>query len=96
MNFIRRRDKEFRSHSQSHYSMSTKTRDFLQKICYKKTASVDMTQYGFINESKVKPVNLLLRPLRQQLEKICGSFLIIRYLIPFRYHQSADTNLRLQ
>ncbi|CAH0599597.1 unnamed protein product [Chrysodeixis includens] len=52
--------------------MSAKTKNFIQKICYKKTASFDMTQYGFINDSKVHPVNLLLRPLRAQLERICG------------------------
>lgn len=52
--------------------MSTKTKDFIQKICYKKTASVDMTRYGFIYDSKLHPVNLLLKPLRAQLEKICG------------------------
>lgn len=61
-----------KSRNQSHNAMSSKTKDFLQKICYKKTASIDMTQYGFINDSKVNPVNLLMKPLRKQLEKICG------------------------
>lgn len=53
-------------------SMSAKTKNFIQKICYKKTASIDMTRYGFINDSKLHPVNLLLRPLKAQLERICG------------------------
>ncbi|KAJ0169905.1 hypothetical protein K1T71_014511 [Dendrolimus kikuchii] len=39
--------------------LSCHTRDFIQKICYKKTASVDMTQHGFICDSKTQPVKLL-------------------------------------
>lgn len=67
-----RKDPVKMSRNQSHNVMSSKTKDFLQKICYKKTASIDMTQYGFINDSKVNPVNLLMKPLREQLDKICG------------------------
>ncbi|XP_050559779.1 uncharacterized protein LOC118279043 isoform X1 [Spodoptera frugiperda] len=51
--------------------MSAKTKDFIQKICYKQTASIDMTQYGFINDSKMDPINLMMKPLKAQLEKIC-------------------------
>lgn len=54
--------------------MSSETKDFIQKFCYKKTASIDMTQHGFINDSKINPVNYMIKPLRAQLEKICGEF----------------------
>lgn len=53
--------------------MSSKTKEFLQKMCYKRAATVDMTQYGFINDSKIQPVKLLLKPLREKLVTICGS-----------------------
>ncbi|XP_022834269.1 uncharacterized protein LOC111362008 [Spodoptera litura] len=56
---------------QRNSAMSSKTKDFIQKICYKQTASIDMTQYGFINDSKMNPINLMMKPLRAQLEKIC-------------------------
>ncbi|KAF9417955.1 hypothetical protein HW555_005100 [Spodoptera exigua] len=52
-------------------AMSAKTKDFIQRICYKQTATIDMTHYGFINDSKMNPINLILKPLRAQLEKIC-------------------------
>ncbi|XP_028156397.1 uncharacterized protein LOC114349980 [Ostrinia furnacalis] len=53
-------------------SMSSKTKNFIQKICYKKSASIDMTRYGFIRDSKVRPINLMMRPLKEQLERIWG------------------------
>ncbi|XP_073963708.1 uncharacterized protein isoform X2 [Choristoneura fumiferana] len=52
-------------------SMSIKTKDFIQKICYQGTASVDMTQYGFIADSKIRPISLMLRPLTEKLKTIC-------------------------
>ncbi|XP_026314413.1 uncharacterized protein LOC113226106 [Hyposmocoma kahamanoa] len=52
--------------------MSLKTTEFLQKLCYKRAATVDMTQYGFISDSKVQTVNLLMKPLREKLVMICG------------------------
>lgn len=54
--------------------MSEKTKDFLQKICYKRAASVDMTKFGFVQDRRIYQVNMLLKPLREQLEKICGKF----------------------
>lgn len=62
------------TNSESNNGMSSKTKEFLQKLCYKRAASVDMTQYGFINDSKVQAVNLLMKPLREKLVTICGSF----------------------
>lgn len=60
-------------HSAKNNSMTKDTKGFIQKICYRKTASIDMTQYGFINDSKANPVtNYVLKPLRENLEKICG------------------------
>ncbi|XP_053612662.1 uncharacterized protein LOC128676534 [Plodia interpunctella] len=50
--------------------MTPKTKDFIQKICYKKTASIDMTQYGFITESRMGPINVYVKPLRDQIQKI--------------------------
>ncbi|KAI8427024.1 hypothetical protein MSG28_014665 [Choristoneura fumiferana] len=55
-------------------SMSIKTKDFIQKICYQGTASVDMTQYGFIADSKIRPISLMLRPLTEKLKTICGRY----------------------
>lgn len=68
-------EKEIKNSESNHsgHGMSSKTKEFLQKICYKRSASVDMTQYGFINDSKVQAVNLLLKPLREKLVMICGS-----------------------
>ncbi|XP_021197846.3 uncharacterized protein LOC110381772 isoform X2 [Helicoverpa armigera] len=66
INSLRKRERNLK-----HIAMSNKTKDFIQKICYKKTASIDMTRYGFINDSKINPVNLMIKPLRAQLEKIC-------------------------
>lgn len=82
MNMLKktRKDPVKMSRNQSHNVMSSKTKDFLQKICYKKTASIDMTQYGFINDSKVNPVNLLMKPLREQLDKICGKLSVFTWL----------------
>nr|XP_021197845.2 uncharacterized protein LOC110381772 isoform X1 [Helicoverpa armigera] len=68
INSLRKRERNLK-----HIAMSNKTKDFIQKICYKKTASIDMTRYGFINDSKINPVNLMIKPLRAQLEKICGN-----------------------
>ncbi|XP_013184272.1 uncharacterized protein LOC106130060 [Amyelois transitella] len=50
--------------------MTPKTRDFIQKICYKKAASVDMTTNGFITESRMGPINVYVKPLRDQIHKI--------------------------
>lgn len=58
--------------------MSPDTKDFIQKICYRKTASKDMTKYGFITDSKVNPVNCVIKPLRAQLEKIRGEFWLFK------------------
>lgn len=58
--------------NKSDHCMSSQTKEFLQKLCYKRAASVDMTQYGFINDSKILPVNLLMKPLREKLAMICG------------------------
>ncbi|XP_059044937.1 uncharacterized protein LOC131840762 isoform X1 [Achroia grisella] len=52
-------------------AMSDKTKDIIQKVCYRRTASVDMLKYGFTIECKTRPVNLLIKPLREQLVKIC-------------------------
>ncbi|KAG6464149.1 hypothetical protein O3G_MSEX014316, partial [Manduca sexta] len=71
MNLLKGKEKVLCSNSQKN-DMTSRTRDFIQKICYRRTASVDMTRYGFISDSKIHPVNLLLKPLRQQLEKICA------------------------
>ncbi|CAH4034509.1 unnamed protein product [Pieris brassicae] len=46
------------------------TRNFLQKLIQKETASVDMTRHGFIRESH--PIRLFLKPLRTQIQKIHG------------------------
>ncbi|XP_059044938.1 uncharacterized protein LOC131840762 isoform X2 [Achroia grisella] len=53
-------------------AMSDKTKDIIQKVCYRRTASVDMLKYGFTIECKTRPVNLLIKPLREQLVKICA------------------------
>lgn len=56
----------------SYGAMSIETQNFIQKICYRKSASIDMTQYGFIRDSKVSPIKLMMKPLQEQLERICG------------------------
>ncbi|CAG4959059.1 unnamed protein product [Colias eurytheme] len=49
-------------------TMSAQTKKFLQKICYKETASVDMTKHGFANDNH--PIRVFIQPLRSQLEKL--------------------------
>lgn len=71
--YIKRAKKVTWSDSNHSHGMSSKTKEFLQKLCYKRAATVDMTQYGFINDSKIQPVKLLLKPLREKLVTICGS-----------------------
>lgn len=46
------------------------TRNFLEKLIDRQTASVDMTKHGFIHESH--PMRLFLKPLRTQIQKIHG------------------------
>nr|XP_032514778.1 uncharacterized protein LOC116768215 [Danaus plexippus plexippus] len=54
MNTKRERMKE--NHS---IPMSAKTKEFLQKICYRDTVSVDMTKHGFIKDGKACLLELL-------------------------------------
>ncbi|KAL0852874.1 hypothetical protein ABMA27_012667 [Loxostege sticticalis] len=58
-------------------AMTSETKNFIQKICYKKSASIDMTRYGFIQDSKVRPINLMMKPLKEQLERIWGKSTLI-------------------
>lgn len=68
----RKTSKKDTQRSQINGTMSSGTKDLIQKFCYKKTASVDMTKNGFIYDNKLFALSLLLRRLREQCEKIWG------------------------
>lgn len=78
-------------------AMTSETKNFIQKICYKKSASIDMTRYGFIQDSKVRPINLMMKPLKEQLERIWGWFqnLFYRYVRLTLYLPRWRSDLRI-
>lgn len=66
-------------------AMTTKTKFFIQKICYKKTASIDMTKNGFIKYTMTQPLKLLLKPLKDQITKILSPSFQSNYLFIYLY-----------
>ncbi|VVD02552.1 unnamed protein product [Leptidea sinapis] len=50
--------------------MSAQTKDFIQRICFQPSSSLDMRSHGFISDSH--PLKLFIKPLRNQLENILG------------------------